>query len=278
MTAPAARWPWLDVVGTLAAQPRWWELVVEDRPAAIEAIDEPARTAAAALAEGLVGLGIEPGDPQADPTATIAARTQILLEALGGGRRPPEPAPEGRAGIDRTTDALVEVMAEAGRLAVAAHPPTSPVGSLARIGTSGGGVPKQSRTEVEVDDDGLVGDEQANRLDHGRPWQALCLWSVEVIDALAAEGHPVGPGACGENLLVAGVDWSQMHPGVRLRVGDQVVVEVSGPADPCRTIGAAFTGGRFDRLDHRRHPGWSRHYGWVRTGGTVHTGAAVVLG
>lgn len=277
MTAPAARWPWLDVVGTLAMQSRWWELVVEDRPTAIEAVDEPARTAAAALAEGLVGLDVDPGDPESDPAATVAARSRVLLGALGGGRRPAAPPTEARAVIDRTTDALVAAMAEAGRAAVAAHPPDSPAGRVVRVASSSGGVPKVEVAEVWVTEEGLAGDEQADRLDHGRPWQALCLWSAEVIQALVAEGHPISPGSCGENLLLAGVDWTEVRPGVQLQLGDDVVVEVSGPANPCRTIAGSFIGGRFERISHARHPGWSRLYAWVRTEGVVRLDDRVVV-
>ncbi len=275
MTSSAADWPWLDVIGTLAMQTRWWNLVVEDRPAAIEAVDEPARTAAAALAEGLLAVGV---DPEPDAAATIDVRARALVSALGGSRDPAEPRPEVRAAIDRTLDATVAAMHEAGRAAVAAHPPRSGPGRVVAVHRSSGGVPKTpAPAPARVGERGVEGDEQADQLDHGRPWQALSLWSAEVIEALSGEGHGVAPGSCGENILVAGVDWTEVRPGVHLHLGEDVVAEVVGPANPCRTIAASFVDGRFDRIDHRRHPGWSRMYAWVVGGGAVGPGDMVTL-
>ena len=55
---------------------------------------------------------------------------------------------------------------------------------------------------------------------------ACALWSAEVIDAFAADGHPIDYGACGENLTVRGLPWAEVRPGVRLAVGS-VLVEAS---------------------------------------------------
>lgn len=276
MTSPAAQWPWLDVVGTVAMQTRWWDLVVEDRPAAIDAVDEPARTAAAALAEGLLALDHDPGDPEPEPATTVAARARALVAALGG-RRGDEPSPPVRMAVSHSVDAVVAAMREAGRAATAAHPPGSGPGQVVSLAVSRGGAPKTPVTSARVDEAGLVGDVQAVRLHHGRPWQALSLWSAEVLEALVAEGHPVAPGSCGENVLVAGIDWAELRPGVRLRLGAEVQAEVTGPADPCQTIAASFVEGRFDRIDHVTHPGWSRVYAWVDAGGTIRAGDPVTL-
>jgi MOSC domain-containing protein YiiM len=72
------------------------------------------------------------------------------------------------------------------------------------LSRSDGGVPKHSTDHVTVGFRGVDGDRQATRAHHGSPWQALCLWSREVIDALVAEGHPIAPGAAGENVTIAG--------------------------------------------------------------------------
>ncbi|WP_436794290.1 MOSC domain-containing protein [Actinospongicola halichondriae] len=149
------------------------------------------------------------------------------------------------------------------------------VGSVVQLSASDGGVPKAAITTAEVGFRGLVGDRQANRKHHGRPFQALCLWSTEVIDALADEGHPIGPGLAGENVTVAGIDWSTLRPGVRLLIGN-VTCEISGWAEPCRKNDQWFIG-RSDRMDHRLHPGWSRAYAWVLEPGTITTGDPVVV-
>ena len=148
-------------------------------------------------------------------------------------------------------------------------------GTLARINVSDGGVPKSPVDRAAVGRAGLVEDRQATRRHHGRPSQAICLWSDEVIAALAGEGHPISPGAAGENLTVAGVDWSALRPGVRLAVGADVVAEVTGWADPCSQIAGCFAGHGFDRVDHELHPGWSRAYAAVVATGAIHAGDPV---
>lgn len=140
-------------------------------------------------------------------------------------------------------------------------------GSVLQISTSDGGVPKSAVLAADVGRRGLLGDRQGNRRHHGRPFQALCLWSADVIDALVAEGHPIHPGAAGENITVQGIDWATLRPGVRLLIG-QVSCEISAWATPCRKNDQWFTG-RSDRIDHALHPGWSRAYAWVLEPGTI---------
>ena len=148
-------------------------------------------------------------------------------------------------------------------------------GSIAQINASDGGVPKQAVDAADVSVRGLVGDRQDNRMHHGRPFQALCLWSAEVIGELAAEGHPIGPGRAGENVTVTGIDWREIRPGGQLLLGE-VECELSAWAVPCRKNDQWFTG-RSDRIDHDLHPGWSRIYAWVLEPGTIRTGDPVVI-
>ena len=160
------------------------------------------------------------------------------------------------------------------RLAGAGAPTTT--GTVAQLNVSDGGVPKRPVTEVAVGRRGLQGDRQAERQHHGRPWQALSLWSLERVETLQAEGHPIQAGAAGENVTVAGVDWAIVRPGVRLQMGD-VVAQVSAYAIPCKKNARWFTDGDFRRIHHERHPGWSRVYASVVRGGTVRAGDAVVV-
>ncbi len=147
--------------------------------------------------------------------------------------------------------------------------------SVAQISTSDGGVPKGAVPSADVGRRGLLGDRQADRTHHGRPFQALCVWSSEVIAVLAAEGHPIRAGAAGENITVSGIEWPTLRPGVRLLIG-QSLCEISAWAEPCRKNDQWFTG-RSDRIDHRLHPGWSRAYAWVLEPGTVATGDPVIV-
>jgi MOSC domain-containing protein YiiM len=148
-------------------------------------------------------------------------------------------------------------------------------GSVAQLNAGGGGVPKQPVLMADVGRRGLLGDRQGNRKHHGRPFQALCLWSAEVVDALAAEGHPIHAGAAGENVTIVGLDWTTLRPGARVRIGT-VLCELSAWATPCRKIDRFFVG-RSERIGHDRHPGWARVYAWVLEPGVVITGDEVVV-
>jgi MOSC domain-containing protein YiiM len=144
-------------------------------------------------------------------------------------------------------------------------------GTVAGVHVSDGGVPKLPVDAAPVGKRGLAGDRQRERHHHGRPSQALCLWSAEVIAVLAAEGHPVGMGSAGENLTLSGLDWAAMRPGVRLRVGT-ARIELTGYAAPCRHNARWFVAGDFTRMDHARHPGSSRVYAAVFDAGQVAVG------
>ena len=148
---------------------------------------------------------------------------------------------------------------------------------VASLNVSQGGVPKRPVAEAHIDVAGMSDDCQRNLKYHGGPDRALCLFSLERIEALAAEGHPIGVGTTGENVTVAGLDWSQVVPGVRLRLGDAVLAEVTAFTKPCRTIQGSFAGRRTGRISQRTHPGWSRVYARVAAGGVVRVGDPVVL-
>ena len=145
------------------------------------------------------------------------------------------------------------------------------------LNVSQGGVTKLPIAEAHVGVAGMSGDCQRNLKYHGGPDRALCLFALEVIEALAAEGHPIGIGTTGENVTLAGLDWGEMTPGTRLRLGAAVLVEVTDYTKPCRTIQHSFTGRRSGRISQKTHPGWSRVYARVVAEGVVRAGDPVVL-
>jgi MOSC domain-containing protein YiiM len=145
---------------------------------------------------------------------------------------------------------------------------------VVHLAVSGGGVPKKGVDRFDVDWSGAVGDRQNDRKHHGRPFQALCLWSDEVIGVLQAEGHPIEPGSAGENVTVHGIDWAGLRPGTILRIG-AVSMELSAHATPCAKNAQWFSDRRFARIDHDEHPGWSRLYASVRTPGSIRVGDEV---
>jgi MOSC domain-containing protein YiiM len=151
-----------------------------------------------------------------------------------------------------------------------------PEGRVEQINTSDGGVPKRPLPECEITAGGLSGDRQRNLELHGGPDRALVLYSLERIRSLQEEGHPITPGAIGENLTVSGLDWDLVVPGASVEVGP-VRLELTSHAAPCQTLAASFLEGRFVRVSQKVHPGWSRVCARVLVGGRVKVGDPVRL-
>ena len=148
----------------------------------------------------------------------------------------------------------------------------SALGRIVQISVSPGGVPKRPVESARVTIDGVAGDAHRDHEHHGGPDRAVCLYSMDVIRALVAEGHTVAPGTLGENVTLEGLEWSRVEPGVRVLLGDAVLLEVTRYTSPCFNIKAAFVGGEFARVSQKRHPGWSRVYTRVLREGTIRAG------
>lgn len=146
-----------------------------------------------------------------------------------------------------------------------------------QLNASQGGVPKRPLAQAQVNWLGLVGDSQNDTRHHGGPARALCLYSLERILALQAEGHPVFPGSTGENITISGLDWAKVMPGARLRLGSSVEIEITGFATPCQTIKASFAADEFGRISEKLHPGWARAYARVLAGGRLRVADPVIL-
>ncbi len=155
-------------------------------------------------------------------------------------------------------------------------PPVSePTGTVISINRSAGGVPKLPVGEVLVSEQGLDGDGHRFHM-HGGPDQAVCVYAIEIIEALQEEGHPIAIGTTGENVTVRGLDWERVVPGVRLVMGE-VEIAVTAFASPCQTIVGSFVDQRSRRISQKVHPGWSRVYGRVIAPGTLRVGDAITL-
>ena len=123
------------------------------------------------------------------------------------------------------------------------------IGKVVGIQVSTNSVPKTSIARGTVNYDGLDGDRQMARTHHGRPWQALCIWSDEVIAQHANAGHPIARGSAGENITVSQLDWAKVRPGATLEFGS-VKTQITGYAIPCKKNARWFSDGDYQRLSH----------------------------
>ena len=133
----------------------------------------------------------------------------------------------------------------------------------------GGGVPKLPLSECRLRAAGIEGDKPR------RPRRAVIIYSLERIEGLREEGHPVAaPGSLGENIIVEGLDWASLVAGLRLRLGE-VLLELTGPTAPCHVIEDQFSDRDSSRVEEARFPGWSRWCAAVLEEGIVSPGDAV---
>lgn len=208
---------------------------------------------------------------------SIAHLVRRVDDLLGG--RDPMTMP-----VDDLTPLLGSVWATLGAapatLRAVGDVAASATGRVDQLNSGAGGVPKAAVDEAWVGWRGLEGDVQRERKHHGRPFQALCLWSSEIVDELRAAGHPIFPGAAGENLTIGGLPWGDVRPGARLRIGE-VTCEVWAYAVPCKKNAQWMADGDFMRLHHDRAAATgrslSRVYATVTERGTIRTGDPVIL-
>jgi MOSC domain-containing protein YiiM len=146
-----------------------------------------------------------------------------------------------------------------------------------QISVSNGGVPKTPVREGQATRLGLAGDRQRDLKHHGGSQRALCLFPLEAILELQRQGHPIYPGAIGENVTIAGLDWRQVVPGVELQLGAQVRVEITAYAHPCSNIEAAFADGNINYVSAKKSPHRARVYARVLQEGLIKPGDEVTL-
>ena len=135
---------------------------------------------------------------------------------------------------------------------------------------SSGGVPKPEVSNLQVHESGCIGDKQNDLKHHGGPNRAVCLFSSEVLTTLSQEGHPIFPGSVGENVLVQGIDWGSVQIGTQFHFED-VILEITSDAPPCRTIKASFSNEEFTRISVKKHPSSTRWYAKVIQAGELFT-------
>lgn len=86
------------------------------------------------------------------------------------------------------------------------------------------------------EDHGLVGDAHASPRTH----RQVSLLSEESIETMRRLGIEVGPGDFAENLTVRDLDLASLSPGMRLKIGEEVVLEVTQIGKECHRGCAIF--------------------------------------
>ena len=141
-------------------------------------------------------------------------------------------------------------------------------GSIAGLFASpNGGVPKPQVQQLQITADGCIGDFQRDKKHHGGTQRAVCLFSEEVIAALQEEGHPIFPGSV-EKIFYFAKLIGKIKVGSQLFF-QQLVLEVTSDAPPCKTIGDSFIDGKFTSISAKIKPNWTRWYAKVITEGQV---------
>ena len=129
---------------------------------------------------------------------------------------------------------------------------------------------------VQVGMGGLAGDRVASTRHHGGPDQAVYAYTAEDYAWWSSElGVALAPGTFGENLTIEGLESADLFIGDRLRVGSDVVLEVTSPRIPCATLAARMGDRQFvKRFARARRPG---PYLRVLAVGSVRSGDQVAL-
>jgi MOSC domain-containing protein YiiM len=154
-----------------------------------------------------------------------------------------------------------------------------------QINVSTGGVPKSPISAGRVTFSKVEGDDWNDRRFHGWPDQAICLFSLELIEELKGEGYPLFPGALGENFTTEGLDFRAVRLGDVYHIGSDAEIRVTKIRVPCRTItvyGEGIIKAIYDREvkgGNVNTPKWGRsgYYAEVLKEGSVYPGDQIVL-
>lgn len=152
------------------------------------------------------------------------------------------------------------------------------VGAVAPLGPHG--VPSGYRkrpagTPIHVGELGLAGDAQADLTVHGGADKAVYAYPVSRYPDWAAAFPAIAgefvPGAMGENLVVRGIDETDVNIGDRIRVGG-ALLQIAQPRQPCFKLALALGEPRAARAMTRN--GWCGWYYRVLEPGVIGAGDA----
>lgn len=110
------------------------------------------------------------------------------------------------------------------------------MGTVVAVCMGRGGIPKHPVDGARVGTLGLEGDRHRYVL-HGGADRAVCLFSTSDYASLRRDGVACdGVGRFGENLLIDGLDFGELRPGMRLAVGPELQLEIHDVREPCKTL------------------------------------------
>ncbi|WP_064504187.1 MOSC domain-containing protein [Alkalihalobacillus trypoxylicola] len=90
---------------------------------------------------------------------------------------------------------------------------------------------------VQVNELGIIGDTQSDRVHHGGIDMALCMYPAEHYPYWEEKlGKSPGLSAFGENLMVSGLLEEDVQIGDQYKVGE-IIIEISQPRSPCFKLG-----------------------------------------
>lgn len=129
---------------------------------------------------------------------------------------------------------------------------------------------------AEVDEDGIVGDIQADKRVHGGPEKALHQYALAsyllMRQAFPGLAEQFVAGSMGENISAAGMHEYNVYMGDVFRVGG-VMVQVSQPRQPCWKINSRFDNTELVKFISKTYVnGW---YYRVLEGGEVQAGDTI---
>lgn len=129
---------------------------------------------------------------------------------------------------------------------------------------------------VRVSETNVEGDKQGNPAVHGGPDKAVLVYGAgHYAEWLAELGRELPHGAFGENLTVVGLDEDSVCIGDTFEVGDDVVLQVTQPRQPCWKIARRWQMKDLTALvDKTGRTGW---YNRVMREGQIEAGQAVRL-
>ena len=99
------------------------------------------------------------------------------------------------------------------------------------------GLPKVAIDSAQIFFQGVEGDYNRFRVNkkNNDPDMAIMLISMDILKDLNNEGWPVNAGDLGENLTLDNIDYGEITPGQRYKIGE-AEIEISIICDPCSNL------------------------------------------